>query len=309
MKQMLNRTKAVIIVLALVMTSMLPAFSCGGGGWPNGKIGVAVSIAPLADFVAQVGGDKVEVMVMVPPGRGPHDYEPTPNQMAQLSKADMYAKVGSGVEFELTWMDNLIEQNKRMHVVDCSVGIELLGAEEDEHEGEQEEEEEGDHHHEGADPHIWLSPINAKAMVQHICAGLIEVDPDNTGFYTQNKNAYLAQLDGLDEYIEQQFDSRTNRNFIIYHPSFGYLAYEYDLTQIPIEHDGKEPTPQVMQNAINQAEEHNLEYIYVAPQFNRSYAETIAGQIGGGVAEIDPLPENYIPSMEAISDAIALELE
>ena len=294
------------MALALALISMLPAFSCGNS-WPDGKVGVAVTILPLADFVRQVGSDKVEVMVMVPPGRGPHDYEPTPNQMARLSKADMYAKVGSGVEFELTWMDNLVEQNSDMLVVDCSQDIELLGGEQDS--PEEEAEEEGDHHHAGADPHIWLSPLNAKQMVQHICAGLIEVDPDNADFYTQNKNDYLARLDELDEYAGQKFDGFANRNFIIYHPSFGYFAHDYDLTQIPIEHDGKEPTPQVMQDAINQAEAHSLEYIFVAPQFNKSYAQTIAGQTGGSILEIDPLPADYISNMRNVAEAIALELE
>jgi len=305
MKKRPNRIAAIFVVFALALASMLSTFSCGNS-WPGDKVGVAVTILPLADFVAQVGGDKVEVMVMVPPGRGPHDYEPTPNQMAQLSKADMYAKVGSGVEFELTWMDNLVEQNGDMIVVDCSTGIELLG---DAEEPEEEQEEEGDHHHEGADPHIWLSPINAKAMVQQICAGLIEVDPESADFYTQNKNDYLARLDELDGYIEQTLDGYANRNFIIYHPSFGYFAHDYNLTQIPIEHEGKEPTGQVMEDAINQAETNNLQYIYVAPQFNQEYAQTIAGQIGGSISEIDSLPADYISNMRNVADAIALELE
>ncbi|MFC1951025.1 metal ABC transporter solute-binding protein, Zn/Mn family [Chloroflexota bacterium] len=280
------------------MVGLLPAFSCSDS-WPNDKTGVAVTILPLSDFVAQVGGDRVEVMVIVPPGRGPHDYEPTPQQMTRLSKADMYAQVGSGVEFELTWMDNLVEQNGDMLLADCSEGIELLGAD-DEHEEDSEA---------GADPHIWLSPLNAKTMVQHICAGLIEVDPAGADYYTQNRDDYLVQLDELDEYIEDLLSPYTNRNFIIYHPSFGYFARDYDLTQIPIEHDGKEPTGLVMEDAINQANEHSLEYIYVAPQFNTEYAETIAGQIGGGILVIDPLPESYISNMQDVADAIALELE
>ncbi len=296
------RIKAIIIALALVLISMLPAFSCSDS-WPNGKIGVAVTILPLADFAENIGGDRVEAMVMVPPGRGPHDYEPTPQQMARLSKADMYAQVGSGVEFELTWMDNLIEQNGDMLIVDCSEDIELLGAD------EEENVVEGDHFHEGADPHIWLSPLHAKTMVQHICAGLIEVDPDNADYYTQNRDDYLAQLDALNDYIEDAFDGCTNRNFIIYHPSFGYFAHDYDLTQIPIEHDGKEPTPQVMQDAIDQAGEHSLQHVFVAPQFAATHAQTIADSIGGSLLDIDPLPEDYIKSMQDVADAIAEELE
>jgi zinc transport system substrate-binding protein len=305
MKRYINKTKAILIVLALTLVLILPAFSCSGG-WPNGKIGVAVTILPLADFVETIGGDRVEVMTMVEPGASPHTYEPTPQQMASLSRADMYAKVGSGVEFELTWMDNLIEQNSEMLIVDCSEGIELLG-EKEEH--EEEHEEEGDHDHEGADPHIWLSPINAKAMAQHICDGLIEIDPDGAAVYEQNRDDYLAELDDLNDYIEDALDGFTNRSFIIYHPSFGYFAHEYDLTQIPIEHGGKEPTPQVMQDAIDHATEHSLQYIFVAQQFVTSHAQTVADATGGSLLEVDPLPADYISSMEDLADAIAEELE
>jgi len=300
-KSDIHKTKAILIALALALALMLPAFSCGDR-WPNGKIGVAVTILPLADFVENIGGDMVEAMVMVPPGRGPHDYEPTPQQMARLSKADMYAKVGSGVEFELTWMDNLIEQNGDMLIVDCSVGIELLDEEE-------EHEEEGDHHHEGADPHIWLSPINAGAMARHICAGLIEIDPANADYYKQNRDDYLEELDDLNDNIEDMLAGYTNRNFIIYHPSFGYFAHDYDLTQIPIEHEGKEPTSPVIEEAINQANEHSLQYVYVAQQFVTTHAQTIADEIGGSLLEVDPLPADYISSMEDLVVQIAKELE
>ena len=268
-------------------------------------LGVAVTIAPLADFVKNIGGEHVDVTIMVPPGQSPHSYQPTQRQLKQLQDAEVYAKVGSGVDFELAYMDTLIEQNPDMLVIDCSAGIELIGG--DDHE-DSDHEDEG-HHHEGTDPHIWNSPVNAKKMVENICEGLMEADPDHAGDYQANRDAYLQELDDLDAYIHDQLDSATNRYFMTYHPSFGYFAEEYNLTQLAIEHGGKAPTFAVLDDCIDQADEHNLSYIFVAPQFATDHAETVADAINGETVFIDPLGEVYIANMKDVAASITLELE
>jgi zinc transport system substrate-binding protein len=280
---------SVSTVLVLVLAATLIDFvtSCAREAEGVGKIGVTVTILPIADFVENVGGEKVDVTVMVPPGASPHTYEPTPSKMVKVSKAKMYAKVGSGIEFELVWMDKLVEQNKKMLVVDCSAGIMKIGK----------------------DPHIWNSPVNAKKMVENICAGLIEIDPKNKDYYTENKNRYLRDLDGLDAYIRKRLGGLTNRSFMIYHPAFGYFANEYNLTQLAIEHKGKEPTPKVIQDCIDLAKRHKLSYIFVAPQFATQHAETIASSIGGRTVFIDPLPRLYIPNMRSVAASLSLEME
>ena len=253
----------------------------------NTKIGVVVTILPQAEFVEKVGGDKVEVTVMVQPGASPHSYEPTPSQMVEVSKAKMYAKVGSGVEFELAWMDRIIEQNKAMLVVDCSQGITTVAN----------------------DPHIWNSPVNAKKMVGNICAGLVKVDPGNEDYYTENMNRYLGELDALDMYVREKFANLTNRVFMIYHPAFGYLAREYDLTELAIQHEGKTPTPRVIEDCIDLAEQYDLSYVFVAPQLATEHAETIAHEIGAKVLFLDPLPREYAANMRTVADLLALEME
>jgi zinc transport system substrate-binding protein len=207
--------------------------------------------------------------------------------MVAVSEAEMYIKVGSGVEFELTWMEDIIEQNPDMLVVDCSQGIELMGT----------------------DPHIWNSPVNAKVMVESICEGLIQIDPDNEDYYTERKDDYLTQLNILDGYIHYKLDGFTNRNFMIYHPAFGYFANEYGLTQLAVEHGGKEPTPQVIQDCIDKANYYDLQYVFVAPQFTSQDCQTIATEIGGQTAPMDPLPQNYIANMGRIVEYLALEFE
>ena len=134
-------------------------------GNASDRIKVATTIAPLGDFVKAVGGEKVEVTVVVPPGAEPHTFEPTPSLMMDVAKADLYVMNGAGLEF---WMDKLLEANKRMVVVDSSQGIALLQESEDE-----------------IDPHIWLSLRNAAVQVNNICSGLIEVDPQNKDYLYQ----------------------------------------------------------------------------------------------------------------------------
>lgn len=251
------------------------------------RLRIVVSILPQADFVKNVGGDKVKVTVMVPPGASPHTYEPTPSQLREISKAKMYFKVGSGVGFEQVWMDKIRAMNPDMVIIDGSEGITKRGK----------------------DPHIWNSPINAKKMVENFYNGLIQVDPANADEYTRNKDNYLRKLDDLDGYIHERLDGFTNRVFMIYHPAFGYFAEEYNLTQIAIEHKGKEPTPQVIQACIDKAKEYNLSYVYVAPQFATEHAETIAHEIDGQTVFIDPLPRSYIPNMRSVVASLSLEME
>ena len=276
------------LTIAACLLAVLSFQACNDtAGDASEELMVAVSIAPVADFVANVVGEHVEVTVMVPPGYSPHTYEPTPSQMVKISEADAYVKVGSGVKFEETWMDDLIAQNQDMYIIDCSPGISLLGS----------------------DPHIWNSPLNAQQMVENICQGLIAVDPDNESDYLANRDIYIAALQEVDDYAHEMLYGYSNRNFLIYHPAFGYFAAEYDLNQIPIEHEGKEPTPQVIQDCIDKSVEYDLNYIFVAPQFATSYAETIAQDIGGQVLYVDPLPSSYISNMRSVVASIALELE
>ncbi|MBN2463927.1 MAG: zinc ABC transporter substrate-binding protein [Dehalococcoidia bacterium] len=279
-----------ILAAALVFLNI----SCQGTSQGVEKIGVVVTIVPQIGFVQNVGGDKVDITVMVPPGADPHTYEPTPSQMVKISEAKMYAKVGSGVEFELTWMGKIIEQNKAMLVVDCSNGIQMR-----EMEGYNFDEDSGEYHR-GEDPHIWLSPKNAKLMVENICTGLIQVDPQSEAYYNQNRDEYLAKLDALDKYIQEELSGIGNRRFIVFHPSWGYFAKDYNLEQIPIEIGGKEPSAKDIANLIQKAEEQNIKVIFASPEFNPRSAEVIAKEIGGRVIFIDPLAEDYIGNMRTV---------
>jgi zinc transport system substrate-binding protein len=302
MKKQLSIRHLLVVALSVwLLLSGMIATACSREEPAVGKIGVVVTILPQAEFVEKVGGDKVEVTVMVPPGASPHTYEPTPSQMAALAKAKMYAKVGSGIDFELSWMNNLIAQNENMLVVDCSEGIKLQPMTV----GDEDENEPAG----SPDPHIWLSPPNAIIMVRNIADGLIKIDPDNRAYYERNRDAYIQQLTQLDSDIREGLSAVTNRVFMVFHPAFGYFASEYNLTMLAIEDKGKEPTPAGMEYLIEQAKEHNIKVVFAEPQFNQQSADVIAKEIGGRVILIDPLAKDYIDNLRSLMTVMVQAME
>jgi zinc transport system substrate-binding protein len=274
----------------------------------------------------------VGVLVMVPPGANPHTYEPEPKQLVELSEATLYIKVGSGIEFELSWLDRIASMNREMPVVDASEGISLAaapsavqaeaagaaeGAMGDHAHGDTRnysavDSESGmDHAHDPGelDPHIWVSPRNAKIMVENTCRGLIAVDPEHREYYTGRRDRYLEELTALDREIERLFAGKTQREFLVYHPAWGYLARDYGLEQVPVEAEGKEPTARGMKHLIDQARRLGIRTVFVSPQFNTKSAEMIAREIGGKVIHADPLAADYIENIRAVTAALAASME
>ena len=295
MANRLARPVSIVSTVVLVMVLAASAISCGQAKQSSDKMGVAVTILPQAEFAENVGGDKVSITVMVPPGANPHTTELKPSQMTGIAKAKMYAKVGSGIEFELTYMDKIVGINKNMLVVDCSKGIELRAS--------------VDPDEPGMDTHIWVSPLNAKIMVQNICDSLVQVDPANKAYYEQNRDAYLQKLDALDQELRSSLANIKNRAFIVLHPAWGYFARDYDLEQIPIEIGGKEPSAQDITRIIDEAKQRNIKIIFASPQFNPQMAEVIANETGGRVVLIDPLAKDYIENLHKVLDEMVQAME
>jgi len=292
-----------LLVIPVFGLIAITSTGCNVSSYSGNKPGVVVSIVPQADFLTNVGDANVNITVMVPANADPHTYEPKPSQMKALSQAKMYAKVGSGLEFELAWMDKLAAANENMLIVDCAEGIKLSEIEED-HDGHEDE-----HPHSGTDPHIWMSPQNAVTMVKNITDGLIQIDPENKEYYEDNRDSYVQKLTELDSDIREKLSKVKNRKFLVYHPSFGYFAAEYNLTMLTIEEEGKEPTAADLAHVIKEAQENNIKVVFASPQFNPQSARVIAEAIGGKVIIIDPLAADYIANMRSLLDEMVQVME
>jgi len=290
----MNRKRIVVVLVFLTIAIAFLYYFASQKPVINteeGKIGVIVSVGPEVEFVQAVGGDKVDVTLIVPPGADPHTYEPLPNQLNHVSNAKIYFMVGTPIEFELNYMDKMRNMNHEMLVINSSEGIVLIPNTAE--------------HENNSDPHVWVSPKNAAIMVENIYQGLVKIDPNNTEYYTKNRDTYLQKLDELDNNITKSLAGKENSQIIVYHPAWAYFCREYNLTQIPIEYGGKEPTSQEIASVINLAKKDNIKVIFVEPQYSPKSAEVIASEINGKVLKVDDLAPDYIKNLNNVAETFS----
>jgi zinc transport system substrate-binding protein len=229
------------------------------------KLRVIASFFPLYDFSRNVGGDRAEVSVMVPAGIEPHDWEPTPRNIADAESADMIVYNGAGFE---SWFSGI----NAKFAVDTSRGIQLM------------EGGEGAQGGSNFDPHIWLDPVLAKKQVEAIRDGFIQTDPVNSDYYSQNAQRYIAELDSLDSFIRSELSNCTLNDFIAFHDSFSYFANRYNLTQHSVHGVSPEGDvlPQRIQEIKDLAATLGINVIYAEELVDPRLANVIAGEIPNG---------------------------
>ena len=280
----------VLCFLALIIASPCRAES----------LPVMVSILPLKYFTEQIGGDRVEVSVMVAPGASPATYEPKPRQMMSLTKARLYIAIG--VPFEKAWLPRIQSANADMTIVKAVTGIKLRTMK-------------GHHHHdhggkhEGTpDPHVWNSPTEAKKLAANILSALVQVDPQGTKEYRNNYNKLIKTINAVAADLRALLANKKGTSFLVYHPSWGYFAREYGLTQIPVELEGKEPGPKELAHIVRLAEKDGIKVIFAQPQFSEKSARIVANAIHGKVVLADPLAEDWPGNMRKVGREMAAAL-
>jgi zinc transport system substrate-binding protein len=281
------------------------------------KMLVAVSIAPQAYFLKQIAGDRVDALVMVPPGADAHTYEPKPRQLAELGKAALY--FGIGMDFENAWLPRFKAANPNMVVVRTDAGIEKMPMvaheDEDDHAPDahakgkkgDEQHKEGHHHEAGEpDPHVWLSPNLAKVLAASMRDALAKADPQGAPDYAAGYDRFAASCDALAAGIQQRFADLPpgEHKFMVFHPSWGYFARDFGLTQEPIEALGREPGPKALAALVREAKKNGVKVVFVQPQMSTRQAQAIAQAIGGEVATLDPLAEDWAANLENAAKAL-----
>jgi zinc transport system substrate-binding protein len=259
---------------------------------------------------------------MVEPGADPHTYEPKPQQMVAISKAQLYFAVG--IEFEKANLGKIAATNPNLKVIHTDHGIEKLTMaahhhddHEDDHHDADHDHEKGEHHgetehddehaeehheHAGLDPHIWLSPPLVKIQARTILTTLQEADPKNQGVYEANFQEFAARIDQLDNDLKKIFAGKEDLEFMVFHPAWGYFAHTYGVKQVPIEIEGKEPKPAQLKELIQHARENGVKVIFVQPQFSAKSAKLVAREIGGQVVFADPLAEDWMANLRQVAN-------
>jgi zinc transport system substrate-binding protein len=287
--------------VALACVAALAA-GCGRAEEPAGgpaeaaAIRAFVTILPQVTFVEAVGGERVHAQALVRPGQSPHAYDPTPRQMARLAEADLYFLIG--VPFEEILRERIQSVSPDMKMVDTGRGIHLRTMEES-------HQEHAEHDHGRKDPHVWLDPNNVMTMARSIADALVELDPEHEAEYRRNLEQFIRELEELDEQIQRRCRNLEKRQFMVYHPAFGYFADAYGLEQIPIEIEGKSPSASDLAELIETARRLDIRAIFVQKQFSSEAAEAVAEEIGGQVVRVDPLARDYMANMRTMADAFA----
>jgi zinc transport system substrate-binding protein len=250
-------------------------------------IQAAVSVPPQAYLVDKIGGDRVAVQVMIPPGASPATYEPWPQQLVGLEKARLYVEVGhAAFPFEVQHLTAIMAANPKVEIVNMAAGLQQLGGSA------------------AADPHIWLSPSVVRAAAGEIAAALARIDPDHRSDYEFNLREFLAEIDALDRDIRASLAGLERHRFLVFHPAWGHFAAEYGLEQVAIEADGKEPGPAQLVALIEEARHQGLELIFVQQGFSDRSARAIAREIGARVVVLDPLAYDWEENLRRVAAAL-----
>jgi zinc transport system substrate-binding protein len=299
------KLRCIIYLLIITIISVLPLSNTLAAD----KANVFVSILPQKYFAESIGNDLINTTVIVEPGQSPADYEPSPSQMVMMSKADIYFAVG--VAFEAAWLQKFSNINPAMKVVHTDMGIEKKPINRHEAIGDLSEHYHYKHHnHDTLDPHIWLSPPLVKIQAEHILNGLISIDPNNHLKYESNYLKLLTQIDHLDKELKSLFSEKTmQKQFLVFHPSWGYFADAYGLTQISIEIEGKTPKAREVKKRIEFSRQHHIQFVFVQPQFSVKQAEIIANEINGQLIYADPLAENWAENLQSVAMSIKQALK
>ena len=282
---------AVGMLLLTVLVTNNVSFIAGAQSKPT----VAVTIAPQAGFVREVAGDLVNIVTMMPPGANHETFSPPPQDMEKLSVAALYLAMGLPPE-RAGLLPKLAEMNRDMRIVDVQMEVAKTYPPRYFAPNDQ-------------DPHIWLSPKRAIAMVSLTAQELSRIDPSNSATYAANAERYIARIQAADQEIQASFKTLWNRMFIVYHPAFGYFAEEYNLTMVALEEEGKEADPRRFREVIDMAKEKGIKVIFYQEDIDGRQSRTFAEELGGQAEKVSPMATDYVENLLRMARTFAMVLK
>ncbi|MFF0830549.1 metal ABC transporter solute-binding protein, Zn/Mn family [Brevibacillus sp. NPDC003359] len=288
-----------VIVAALGFITAVGLVGCGAanetagtpqtGSDASAKPKVYTTIYPLEYVAKRIGGEHVEVTNLVPAGVEPHDYEPTAKDMVALSRADLFAYNGSGLELWVEKAVTNLDKNKTT-IVNATEGLDLISAAEHEHEEEGHAEEAG-HEHGDLDPHVWLDPMHLKAQAEKVKNTLVQKDQAHAADYEKNYAQLATDLEQLDKEFKDMVTQAPKKEFMVSHSAFSYMAKRYGLEQVAISgvNPSDEPSTAELKSLVEHVKEHKISYVLFETLVSPKVAEVIAKEAGVKTATLNPL--------------------
>ncbi|WP_315121374.1 metal ABC transporter solute-binding protein, Zn/Mn family [uncultured Clostridium sp.] len=292
---MKNKIILVVIAIFLFTLSGCDSKKVSNGDKDKSKVNVIVTFNPMREITEYIGGDKVNIEVVVPEGGEAHDFELKAKDIMNINQGDVFLYNGFNMEH---WVDKLLETiDKDTVIVEASQGVDPIIVSE-------EEEDNHDHNHDGSyDPHTWLGLSTAIVQAKNIKDALIKVDGDNKNYYEENFNKFNKEVSELLNEYKTKFQSVKNKNFVTGHEAFGYFCRDFGLEQRSVEGvfaEG-EPTPKKMKELVDYCKQNGIKTIFVEENISTKVSETLAKEVGAGVKVIYTLEnrgeKRYIDAM------------
>ncbi len=285
----MKKTVLFIFVFLIIVVNPYSVFS-------KDKINVSVSIPPMEDILRNIGGDRVNINTLIKPGEDAHSFDPRPTEIISFTKADVFFI--SNIEFERNLIDKIKKIKPRLKIFAPGTKIKKILAE---HECSGERHV---HNHLIEDIHIWNSLRNLLIMANEIAGILCEISPEDKEYFEKNLKDYTIKIEKLHEEITENFSKLESRKFMVFHPSWNYFARDYNLEQIAVEVNEKEPGPRDLKELIDTGIQKGIKTIIISPNFGSVAPEIIAKAIKADLKEINPIPDNILEELRKLSDLI-----
>jgi len=274
-------------IIIILITAVLPTVDSVEAK----KVTTAVTIVPQKQFVKAVAGENSEVTVMIPPGYSPGNYAPRPSELTKFSDADIYFSMGVPADIQ-NILPKAKQFNQNIKIVKLADKV-------------AQEYDNRIFPNGSRDPHIWLSPKRVISIVEIIRDELIELNPEKKQLYKENTADYIDKIKETDQKVENILNKKENNYMLVYHPSFGYFADEYNLKMVAVEEGGKEATAKHLQEIIDFAKENNIDKIFHQAEIDSRQTQALAEEIGAELVKLDPLAEDYLNNLIEMAKKIA----
>ena len=257
--------------------------------WAKEPLKVLVSIPPQAYFVEQLAGKAVQVKAVISAGATPEAYDLRPSMAAFIKQADMYFSIG--VPFEAVWLDRFRAINPRLTIIPTT----SLKAEARHH----------DHGNSEQDPHSWLSPLKVKQQLFIVYRHLVTALPEKKKVLKKHHTSFNQRIDRLHHHIDMLLQPVKHRSFLVFHPSWGHFAKAYNLHQVAVEKEGKEPSVSDMLSLIKWGKANKIKTIFSQPEFSQQALQSLATTLKARIVFIAPLAYDWERNLLDVAEKIA----
>lgn len=286
---------------------LLGLLGCGPRTPTGGEtLRVAMTVPPQGWLVERIGGDAVDVLVVVGAGESPHTFQPTDALVTALSRATLYFRIGVAAE-RGPWF-RALQSLDDLRIVDLRDDLAMRPTSEHGHshggDGHAHGNEGPEGDSAGLDPHVWLSPRRLVTMADRVARELAAADPDRGPVYEGGRTRLIAELEALDAELRDRLKPLAGTAFIVFHPAWGYFAEDYGLRQVAIEIEGKEPSEIELTRLAREARENGARAIFVQPQITGRSARAIADVVGAEVVTLDPLARDVAENLRRVADRL-----